>query len=184
MAVSDRIWDRLVDVEVGNRDHRLYGGAQYHRALREFNLATKCLRMPAITDDEIANAVGVGETHDGVNFLHAACTIALEKARVSFEPLLGALERRMVHVMDRLCPVTEYMLREHRDRRNMRPHSQRVGNAEDESSKSSVDQVMDISQNPQFRQLVRGVFEKFTEHCANEVRKDKRMAFFDYQREI
>ncbi|GKY99394.1 hypothetical protein MPSEU_000894100 [Mayamaea pseudoterrestris] len=168
MAVSDRIWDRLVDVEVGNRDHRLYGGAQYHRALREFNLATKCLRMPAITDDEIANAVGVGETHDGVNFLHAACTIALEKARVSFEPLLGALERRMVHVMDRLCPVTEYMLREHRDRRNLRPHSQRANSVEEDSSRSTVEQAMDISQNPQFRQLVRGVFEKFTEHCANE----------------
>jgi hypothetical protein len=173
MAVSDRTWDRLVDVEVGNRNNRLYGGSQYHRALREFNLATKCLRMPAISEDEVANAAGIGETHDGVNFLHAACTIALEKARVSFEPLLGALERRMMHVMDRLCPVTEYMLREHRDRKNLRPHSQRNAASEggdEETTRASVDQVMDISQNPQFRQLVRGVFEKFTQNCADTVR--------------
>jgi hypothetical protein len=169
MAVSDRIWDRLVDVEVGNRHHRLYGGSQYHRAIREFNLAAKCLRMPAISEDEIANAAGMGETHDGVNFLHAACTIALEKARVSFEPLLGALERRMTHVMERLCPVTEYMLREHRDRQNLRPSSHRAAGNDDESTRASVEQVMDISQNPQFRQLVRGIFDTFTQKCADEV---------------
>jgi hypothetical protein len=33
-----------------------------------------------------------------------------------FEPLLGALTLRMAHVMARLCPVTENMLREGRER--------------------------------------------------------------------
>lgn len=165
MAVSDRTWEQLVVSEVGNQNHRLYGGSQYHRALREFQLATRCLRTPVITEDEIANAAGIGETHDGVNFLHAACVIALEKARVSFEPMLGALEMRLSHVMDRLCPVTEFMLREHRDRIKSRTSS-RI-----RSDEMSVDGALDVSQNPQFRQLIRTIFEKFVHQSADSVRR-------------
>ncbi len=32
--------------------------------------------------------IGMGEIHDGVNFMRAACVIAIEKAQISFEPLL------------------------------------------------------------------------------------------------
>jgi hypothetical protein len=171
MSVSDRTWERLLETEVGNRDHRLYGGAQYHRALREFNLATKCMRLPTVAEDEIANAAGMGDSHDGVNFLHAACTIALEKARVQFEPMLGALERRMKHCMERLCPVTEYMLRENRDRDSMqsfrRTHSE--GFDGEGRSKNSVNQAIDISQNPQFRQLMRSIYDKFVQQCSDDV---------------
>jgi hypothetical protein len=163
MAVSDRTWDRLVELEVGNKDHRLYGGSQYHRTLREFSLATKCLRLPTVAEDEIANAAGIGETHDGVNFLHAACTIALEKARTSFEPLLTQLQRRMIHVMERLYPVTEYMLRENRNT----PHASPIG--EDGIKIETFEQTMDISQNPQFRQLMRTIFEKFVQQCSASV---------------
>lgn len=166
MAVSDRTWDRLVERELGNYNHRLYGGSQYHRTLREFQLACRCLRLPSISDDEIANAAGLGDTHDGVNFLHSACTIALEKARVSFDPMLRALQSRMKHVMDRLCPVTEYMLRENRDRNKLPTFN--TGSSMDVggSSSMSLDPAMDISQNPQFRQLVRSIFEKFVQKCA------------------
>ena len=94
MAISARTWDRLIETEVGNHVHRLYGGAQYHRAMREFNLATRCLRLPNISEDEIANAAGIGDTHDGVNFLRAACIISLDKTRMSFDPLLDALRMR------------------------------------------------------------------------------------------
>ena len=144
---------------IGNRDHKLYGGSQYHRALREFHLATRCLRFPTITEDEIANAAGIGETHDGVNFLHASCTIALEKARVSFEPMLGRLQMRLMHVMNRLGPVTEYMLREQRERTKL--HSFKTYEDTD-----SVIQAVDVSQNPQFRQFIRSVFEKFVRSCS------------------
>jgi hypothetical protein len=170
MAVSDRTWDRLVETEVGNGNHRLYGGSQYHRTLREFHLATKCLRTPIISEDEIANAAGMGETHDGVNFLHAACVIALEKARVSFEPMLYALQMRMHHVMERLCPVAEYMLREGRDRSKLK--TTRHLDDEDKDAKKSLDSIessMDISQNPQFRQLIRSIFEKFVHRCSDSV---------------
>lgn len=159
MGVTDRTWDRLVETDVGNRDHKLYGGSQYHRALREFHLATRCLRFPTITEDEIANAAGIGETHDGVNFLHASCTIALEKARVSFEPMLGRLQMRLMHVMNRLGPVTEYMLREQRERSKL--HSFKTYEEPD-----SVIQAVDVSQNPQFRQFIRSIFEKFVRKCS------------------
>lgn len=72
-------WERIMDDEVGNAHHRLFGGAQYHRALREFTLAVRMMKTPVITEDEIANAAGVGDMHDGVNFMRAACVIAVEK---------------------------------------------------------------------------------------------------------
>lgn len=31
-------WQRLLELEVGNCRHRLFGGAQYHRAIREFTV--------------------------------------------------------------------------------------------------------------------------------------------------
>lgn len=167
--MSDRTWDRLVDVEVGHKEHRLYGGSQYHRTLREFHLASRCLRVPTITEDEIANAAGVGDTHDGVNFLHAACVIALEKARLSFEPLLEALRVRITHVMDRLCPVTEYMLRETQERAKISTYTHEDGKTGRETSASGA---ADISQNPQFRQLIRSIFDRFVTECSISVRSN------------
>jgi hypothetical protein len=173
MSVSDRTWDRLVETEVGHNEHRLYGGSQYHRTLREFNLATKCLRLPTISEDEIANAAGVGTSHDGVNFLHAACVIALEKARISFEPLLEALRVRVTYVMERLCPVAEYMLRETEARERTESSYHLMDEDGDHGSSSSSNRVSDISQNPQFRQLVRRIFEKFVQKCSMSVSLDR-----------
>jgi GTPase SAR1 family protein len=170
MSVSDRTWERLIREEVGHQDHRLYGGAQYHRTLREFNLATKCLRLPTITEDEIANAAGMGTTHDGVNFLHAACVIALEKARVSFEPLLEALRFRVMHVMGRLCPVTEYMLRETKEQYKISAHKffdEQAGKETPQGPPDTVNRATDIAQNPQFRQLVRQIFLNFVQKCSD-----------------
>ncbi|GMI07688.1 hypothetical protein TrLO_g13234 [Triparma laevis f. longispina] len=151
MAVSERGWERLVVSDVGNRDHRLYGGSQYHRALREFSLATKCLRLPTITEDEVANAAGVGDTHDGVNFLRAACVIAVEKARTSFDPLLDSLKLRTNHIMDNLFPVAEYMLRQKMER---------------QSKNKGANDGSEIITNPQFRELVKTIFENFIEECS------------------
>ena len=79
---------------------------------------------------------GMGDVHDGVNFMRSACVIAVEKAQSSFDPMLEvqdtashavadltvdvscvvglvtqALRHRMVHIMRRLFPIVEYMLR-------------------------------------------------------------------------
>jgi hypothetical protein len=131
-------------------------------------LAIKCLRTPVITEDEIANAAGVGSTHDGVNFLQAACVISLEKARTSFEPLLNTLILRMTHIMGRLCPVTEYMLREARDRGKV-SNFRGSGDQRNDDSFEEIGAAMDISQHPQFRELIRSVFEKFVQNCADQV---------------
>jgi len=149
-------------------EHRLYGGAQYHRAMREFNLATKCLRLPTITEDEIANAAGVGDTHDGVNFLRASCVIALEKARTTFDPLLESLRLRLTHVMSKVCPVSEYMLVQKKERATsaygfLSGKSARMENIGREGSST------DITQNPQFRQLVRTIHDRFVQQCSDAV---------------
>jgi hypothetical protein len=165
MSVSDRTWEQLLQSEVGNVQHKLYGGSQYHRVLREFNLATRCLRLPTITEDEIANAAGIGETHDGVNFLRAACVIALEKAQISFDPLLDSLRLRVSHIMGRLCPVSEYMVRQKTERKSAAFQHMRDGRPNDGRSTFSTD----ITHNPQFRQLVRSLFDEFVQKCSDNV---------------
>lgn len=32
-----------------------------------------------VSEDEIANAAGISDMHDGVNFMRAACVIAVDK---------------------------------------------------------------------------------------------------------
>ena len=162
MSVSDRTWEHLLHSEVGNTQHKLYGGSQYHRVLREFNLATRCLRLPTITEDEIANAAGIGETHDGVNFLRAACVIALEKAQISFDPLLDALRLRISHIMGRLCPVSEYMIRQKAERKSATYQYLRDGRGDGMNTFGT-----DITHNPQFRQLVRSLFDEFVQKCSD-----------------
>jgi len=168
MSITDRTYSRLVATEVGNQGHRLYGGAQYHRVMREFNLATRCLRLPTISEDEIANAAGMGDTHDGVNFLRAACVISLEKARTSFDPLLDALRIRMTHVMGRACPISEYMLNQKKERAANSYGTANsfggIGNRENGS------RISDITQNSQFLQLVRTIFDRFVSECSEQVR--------------
>lgn len=171
MAITERTWDRLVATEVGNQIHRLYGGAQYHRVMREFNLATRCLRLPNISEDEIANAAGMGDTHDGVNFLRAACVISLEKARMSFDPLLGALRMRMVHVMGKACPISEYMLVQKKERNANSYAYSNSGPFGMPGSRDSANRAADITQNPQFRQLVRTIYDKFVQKCSESVSK-------------
>ena len=162
MAVPARAWDNLVASQVGNRDHRLYGGSQYHRVLREFNLASKCLRLPTITEDEIANAAGVGDTHDGVNFLRASCVIALEKARISFDPLLDALRLRMTHVMGKLCNIGQFMMKHKHESSTLSGFY--LGEDQSRMSRTS-----DLTQNPQFHQLIHSIFDKFVEKCSESV---------------
>jgi hypothetical protein len=101
---------RLLEVEVGNTNHKLFGGAQYHRALREFTSAVRHMKVPPVSENEIANAAGMGEVHDGVNFMRAACVIAIEKAQLSFEPMLELLRQRSRHIMRRLFPIVEQMV--------------------------------------------------------------------------
>ncbi|AQK39609.1 Dynamin-like protein ARC5 [Zea mays] len=93
-----------------NGGMRLYGGAQYHRAMAEFRLVVGSTRCPPITRDEIVNACGVEDIHDGTNYSRTACVIAVAKARDTFEPFLDQLGFRLLYILKRLIPISVYLL--------------------------------------------------------------------------
>ncbi|XP_048593908.1 dynamin-like protein ARC5 isoform X2 [Brassica napus] len=77
---------------IPNAGMRLYGGAQYHRAMAEFRFLVGAIKCPPITREEIVNACGVEDIHDGTNYSRTACVIAVAKARDTFEPFLHQKE--------------------------------------------------------------------------------------------
>ncbi|KAG2615162.1 dynamin-like protein ARC5 isoform X2 [Panicum virgatum] len=93
-----------------NAGMRLYGGAQYHRAMAEFRLVVGSIKCPPITREEIVNACGVEDIHDGTNYSRTACVIAVAKARETFEPFLHQLGFRLLYILKRLIPISVYLL--------------------------------------------------------------------------
>ncbi|KAG0470966.1 hypothetical protein HPP92_015512 [Vanilla planifolia] len=93
-----------------NAGMRLYGGAQYHRAMAEFRLAVGGVKCPPISREEIVNACGVEDIHDGTNYSRTACVIAVSKARDTFEPFLHQLGQRILYILKRLLPISVYLL--------------------------------------------------------------------------
>ena len=77
-----------VPEDLPNAHMRLFGGAQYHRAMAEFRSGIGALTCPDISREEIVNACGIDDFHDGVNYTRTACVIAVSKARDLFEPFL------------------------------------------------------------------------------------------------
>ena len=142
---------------MGDSKRKLYGGAQYHRAIREFTVAVRNMKAPPISEDEIANAAGMGDVHDGVNFMRAACIIAVQKAQQSFEPILLSLRHRAVHIMRRLFPIIENSMQKH-------SVSSSLGNSH-----------IDSSSGP-FKDMIRSVYDKFVDQqieiCIQKCRDD------------
>ncbi|KAM7470435.1 hypothetical protein LguiA_008618 [Lonicera macranthoides] len=95
---------------IPNAGMRLYGGAQYHRAMAEFRFVVGGIKCPPITREEIVNACGVEDIHDGTNYSRTACVIAVAKARDTFEPFLHQLGSRLLHILKRLLPISVYLL--------------------------------------------------------------------------
>ncbi|EFJ19523.1 hypothetical protein SELMODRAFT_110974 [Selaginella moellendorffii] len=93
-----------------NAGMRLYGGAQYHRAMAEFRFVVGGMKCPVITREEIVNACGVEDMHDGTNYFRTACVIAVAKGRDVFEPFLHQLGFRLSHVLRRLLPIALFLL--------------------------------------------------------------------------
>jgi len=155
MAIPSSSYHQFLHHEVGQIQHRLYGGSAYHRVIREFDFASRCLRLPAITPDEIANAAGMGENHDGVDLLRASCIISLDKAKLTFDPLVVALNSRLKHVMVQLFPVVDYIVGHKYDQRKKNSYT-------DNNSPG-----MDISHSPLFKQWIHDVFNKFVHQCSD-----------------
>ncbi|XP_042008602.1 dynamin-like protein ARC5 [Salvia splendens] len=95
---------------IPNAGMRLYGGAQYHRAMAEFRFVVGGIKCPPITREEIVNACGVEDIHDGTNYSRTACVIAVAKARDTFEPFLHQLGCRLLHILKRLVPISVFLL--------------------------------------------------------------------------
>lgn len=47
--------------ELPNCNMRLYGGAQFHRAMAEFRVGVGAMACPTVTREEIVNACGMGK---------------------------------------------------------------------------------------------------------------------------
>lgn len=95
---------------IPNAGMRLYGGAQYHRSMAEFRFVVGGIKCPPITREEIVNACGVEDIHDGTNYSRTACVIAVAKARDTLEPFLHQLGFRLLHILKRLLPISVYLL--------------------------------------------------------------------------
>ena len=121
-------------------------------------MAVRNMKSPPISEDEIANAAGMGDVHDGVNFMRAACIIAVEKAQQSFEPVLDSLRHRAVHVMRRLFPIVESTLTYNRG-----------------SALSENNPHIDTNNSP-FKEIIRKIFEKFVDQqieiCLSKCKDD------------
>ncbi len=61
--------------------------------MAEFRASIGELTCPDISREEIVNACGVDDFHDGVNYTRTACVIAVSKARDIFEPFLHQVRR-------------------------------------------------------------------------------------------
>lgn len=96
--------------QLANAHMRLFGGAQYHRAMAEFRAGVGTMACPDISREEIVNACGVDELHDGVNYTRTACVIAISKAQDLFEPFLHQLGYRLAHVLRRMLPIAMHLL--------------------------------------------------------------------------
>jgi len=96
---------------LSNAEMRLLGGAQWTRALEEFRAILGGLVCAPVNKEEIVNACGVDEMHDGINYTRTACIIAVAKAKECFEPFLHQLGYRLMHVMRRLLQMAMYLMR-------------------------------------------------------------------------
>lgn len=159
-AAQSEAWKLIVSEEVGNSQHKLFGGAQYHRALREFSTAVKNMNFVAISEDEIANAAGVGDMHDGVNFMRAACVLALNKAQSTFDPMLETLQSRCTHVMHRLFPLVDNLI------------------TDDINEKASRLAISPYSKSTSLKSVVKQIYNQFIndqmEWCLDKCRDDLR----------
>jgi hypothetical protein len=153
-------WKNILDLEVGNAKHKLFGGAQYHRAIREFTSAVRHMPPPPVTEDEIANAAGMGDMHDGVNFMRAACVLAMQKAQNTFDPLLDAMRIRSTYIMGRLFDVVADIVT---------PHVRRIHS----DPALSADTV---AKSTAFQDVIHTIYEKFVQekisNCLVKCRDD------------
>lgn len=139
--------------------YRLFGGAQYHRALKEFNQCVRTLPLPRMTAEDVANAAGMASEHDGADYMRAACVIAMEKAKETFDPILNALEYRADYIMKRVFPIVSHLLT---DQENKMLKS-KSNTAISRGASSFI-----LNKMKPFQRLLQRIYDRFVEETLSE----------------
>ncbi|CAI5511198.1 unnamed protein product, partial [Closterium sp. Naga37s-1] len=158
----------LLSLVASNASMRLFGGAQYHRAMAEFRFVAVLvsLALKNVCDAEdvhdgtnyfsSARVSGhervrsVEGVHDGTDYFRTACVIAVAKAWDVFEPFLRQLGFRLSHIVGRLLPIVLFLLK--RDNEPMLVHETFIERSEcresyhkfvDATERSCIDRCME-----------------------------------------
>ena len=91
---------------------KLYGGAQYHRTLRNFHHRILTVPIPPATADEISLLVhGISSNvHDGTDLLRSVAKLSSKRMEYLADYLLKEMAQRVEYVLDRMWSVVEYTL--------------------------------------------------------------------------
>lgn len=101
---------RKIDALIGHAENKLYGGSQYHRAVREMFILTHVSHiMNTVSAEEIAQMSGVTEVHDGPDYLRTVAKLALDKTFAGFEEILMYFYERCKYVMKRMYGAIDYV---------------------------------------------------------------------------
>ena len=96
---------------VENSDKRLFGIAQFNRLMSELRHVMSMNKCTDITREEIINACGIDDVHDGVNYTRVACIVATSKARDSVEPYVHQLGFRAAHIAKRMLEIVYFLMK-------------------------------------------------------------------------
>ena len=72
----------------------------------------KALPAVSVTDEEAANAMGVGAQHEPIAVARVACAIALQRSAVQLRAAVELLFERLRHLMDRMLLLVHAIRRE------------------------------------------------------------------------
>lgn len=112
------------------------------------------------------STTGMGDRNNGVNFMRAACVIAMEKAQMSFEPMLESLRTRSAHIMKRLFPIVEEMVR--------KSSISLLGGSSSSGGGGGMAGLG--AHSAQFQQIMKATFDKFVDEkveiCIQRCRED------------
>jgi len=174
--VDEQGWDTL-------HYRKLYGGAQYHRALSQFHFLIHSVPVDRSTSDEIALLLhGISDAnHNGNDVLRSVAKLSSIKIESIMTDVLDDMVRRIEYVLLRMWDIVEYTLLVREDSNSVvKPttlyaHKDRfVGdNAENEEEERDIE-----------RELLthaKKVYEKFVlekcQFCYNMIREDLKALF-------
>ena len=86
----------------GGRKTALFGGAQYHRLIKEFHAAVRRLPAQAVLPEDVTNAMGVSAQDDPMHVGRVGCAIALHRSSEQLGAVLQRLFERLRYLMRRM----------------------------------------------------------------------------------